>query len=180
MQEPFIGGGYIYSGQGTGRSLKATPSYLAGTPSPITSVITVQPSRLTGCNRLRCGPLYLIHTALRAYRILAGLEMLEVLLQFLSVAKRCRSQYAHDLIRITVIRGRSASQVPPNPPEIISLPWNVHQGSRIRQAQNRQGGGSSGVGAGWLAGWQPNVYFKTAARLVKAAWCLQSTNNSTM
>ena len=26
--------------------------------------------------------------------------------------------------------------------------------------------------AGWLAGWQPIVYSKTAARLLKAAWCL--------
>ena len=25
---------------------------------------------------------------------------------------------------------------------------------------------------GWLAGWQPVVYSKTAARLLKAAWCL--------
>ena len=26
--------------------------------------------------------------------------------------------------------------------------------------------------SGWLAGWQPIVYSKTAARLLKAAWCL--------
>ena len=28
------------------------------------------------------------------------------------------------------------------------------------------------ISGGWLAGWQPVVYSKTAARLLKAAWCL--------
>ena len=33
---------------------------------------------------------------------------------------------------------------------------------------------------GWLAGWQPIVYSKTAARLLKAAWCLLRKSSNAM
>ena len=52
---------------------------------------------------------------------------------------------------------------PPQPKREACVASMVTNVAAIRAVQQQ---------AGWLAGWQPIVYSKTAARLLKAAWCL--------